>query len=261
VEDVILPVFGDVNDVVVDKIGEGADIRWIVDVEELRNQLACALRVPLQALGGYIQEASGALGASSLAMLDIRFARTSRRLQRAVVNGIRKLCQVHLSYLGYDPDPRLFEVQMTTTSSAEEIEIQEALDKALDVTIKFIEMLSGFIPEDKLNKLALVDYFNEKLLKLDDFNLEEFLKLAENIRSEVGVGGKDLVKLTEALGLLRRNVGVLHRGFPKRAFEDDSDLHSYLPINESTEWAKNQKEWEGKTKDITLTLQEVKNGE
>jgi hypothetical protein len=75
------------------------------------------------------------------------------------------------------------------------------------------------------------------------------------------VGGKDLVKLTEALGLLRRNVGVLHRGFPKRAFEDDSDLHSYLPINESTEWAKNQKEWEGKTKDITLTLQEVKNGE
>ena len=238
------------------------DIKWIVDVEELRNQLSCALRVPLQALGGYIDEGTGALGASSLAQLDMRFARTSRRLQRSVTNAIRKLCQVHLAYLGYDPDPRLFEVHMTETSTAEEKEVQESLDASLDVVSKFIELLSGFIPEDKLNKLALIDYFNSKLLKLDDFNLEEFLKLTEGIQSDAKVTGKDLVKLSEAMGFIRKNLNTMRSAFPKQAYDEDPDLRSYLPVNEAVKanWEKDKGLWESKTKAVKITakLDEVK---
>jgi len=261
VEDVILPVFGDTNDVVIEKLGTDTDIKWIVDVDDLRNQLACALRIPLQLLGGYINEGTGALGATSLGKLDIRFARTARRLQRAVLNGIKKLCQVHLAYLGYDPDPRLFDVHITETSSAEELETQEALDKSLDVVQKFIEMLSEFIPEDKLNKLALVDYFNQKLLKLDDFNLEEFLKLSENIKKEANVQGKDIVKLTEALGLLRRNINCLKVGLGRpKPIDEDLDLRSYLPVNEtvSASWQRTKQEWEEKVKEIKITRIEEK---
>jgi len=170
-EDIFIPVWGDTGDLTFDKIGGETDIRWIVDVEELRNQLACALRCPLSLLGGFVSEATGALGSESIEKLDIRFARSSRRLQRALINGITRLCQIHLAYMNMDPDSSLFEVNMSETSTAEEESLKASLDTGIGILDKIVSMADDI---GNIDKIALVNYFNQKMLKLEDFDLNDF---------------------------------------------------------------------------------------
>jgi len=175
-EDLFVPVWGEVGDLTYDKIGGEVDIKWIVDIEELRNQLACALRTPLSLLGGFVEEASGALGSDSIEKLDIRFARSSRRLQRALKQGIKRICQVHLAYMNMDPDPSLFEVEMSETSTAEEAELKEALDSGTDVVQAILDLVQD-IPS--INKKKVINYLNQKVLKLEDFDLDNFIDSKE----------------------------------------------------------------------------------
>jgi len=183
VEDILIPVWGDIGDLDYAKIGESADIRWITDIEELRNQLACSLRVPLSVLGGFVQEASGALGSQAIEKLSIEFAHSARRLQRAIKVGVQRLCQIHLAFLNMDPDARLFSVNMNETSTAEEESLRESLDAGVDVVSKAIAMAEEADPE--INKIEVGNYFIQKLLRLEDFDLRDFhSKKAEKIRLE-----------------------------------------------------------------------------
>jgi intein/homing endonuclease len=194
IEDLFVPVFGETGDIQIEKIGGEADIKWICDIEELRNQLACSLRVPLSLLGGYVQEASGQLGSEVISQLDIRFARASRRLQRALISGVKRLCQIHLSYLGMDPDPRLFDIQMGENSTAEDQQLKEALDTSTDVIGKFMDMIDNLGVE--IDKVAVFDYLNKKISKLSDFDLKKFIKDVapevddEEIERGIGMGGR-----------------------------------------------------------------------
>ena len=169
-EDIIVPVWGDVNNLAIEELGGKTDIRWITDIEEQRNQLASALRIPLQLLGGYSSELPASLGQSSLERLDIRFARSARRLQRAGITGITRLCQLHLAYLNMNPSTELFQVNMAETSSAEEEELKDALDKGVDIVDKLSDLIVKHAGED-IDKLELIDYLNQKVLKLNDLDL------------------------------------------------------------------------------------------
>jgi len=155
VEDIVIPVWNDANDLTIEKIGGEADIKWIVDIEELRNQLASALRTPLSLLGGFVDEATGALGSSSIEKLDIRFARSARRLQRSLKEGIKRICQVHLAHINMDPDPSMFEVNMSETSSAEEEQLKDSLSTGMDVISKV---------------------FGKRILKLNDVDFKDFVE-------------------------------------------------------------------------------------
>jgi hypothetical protein len=173
-EDVILPVWGNVGDLQIEKLGGEADIKWIVDIEELRNQLAVALRVPLQLMGGYSNELNGFSGGSSIERQDIRFAKNCYRLQRSIIEGIYRICQVHLAYLGMNPDPRLFEVHMPETSSAEEEEVKSALEKGVDIAQKLADMITQYSPDVDRNELF--NYLNSKILKLSDLDIDKLTR-------------------------------------------------------------------------------------
>jgi len=174
IKDLIIPVWGDAkNDLIIESVGVKPDIKWIVDIEELRNQLACALRVPLSLLGGYTDEATGILGSNALEQLDIRFARNARRVQRALKEGIKRLSQIHLAFLGMDPDPKLFNVNLSETSTAEEKELKESLDTAIDIVDKMIETFGKV--DVKLDKVKLLNYLNSKMIKFNDFDIEDYV--------------------------------------------------------------------------------------
>jgi len=183
-EDVFLPVWGDAkNDLVIDKMGGETDIKWIKDVDALRSQLACALRVPLQLLGGFTSELPGSLGRSAIETLDIRFARSARRLQRAVIEGLYRIAQIHLSYMGLSPDTRHFEIHMAETSTAEEEELKDALDRGVDIVDRMYEMTIKFLGEE-IDKKALLNYLNQKILKLNDFNINDFIEQKPTVSKE-----------------------------------------------------------------------------
>jgi hypothetical protein len=184
IEDIFIPVWGDVNDLTYEKIGGEADIRWIVDVDMLRNQLAFALACSPSLGGAFTKEASGALGSEALSEIGIRFARSARRVQRALISGIVRMCQIHLAYLGMDPDPNLFTVHMSETSSVEETQILKGMEggmKTLVTMLKTLKLVAG----KRIDPLKVWDYFNEKLLRLEDFNITDFFKSKEVLDREI----------------------------------------------------------------------------
>ena len=262
-EDIILPVWGDTNNLTVEKIGGETDIRWIKDVDELRNQLACALKVPLQLLGGYQEELPSNMGQSALERLDIRFARQSRRIQRALINGITRMVQIHLAYQGIDPDLNLFQVQMAETSTAEEEELKNALDKGVDVVSKLSEYVETMFGPD-VNKEELFDYLNKKFLKLNDFDLEKILKkpnaaaFVPGEREETLVPGLETPAPTMATEPAPEEAATPEEGAgaakpeEKNPFRErkefDSDVKSVLPLKESIT------KWEETYKDVKVTI-------
>jgi len=177
-EDIILPVFGDVNNIAIEKLGGETDIRFIADLTEQRNQLACALKTPLQLLGGYVEEMPQGIGRSAIERYDIRFAREARRVQRALIDTQTRLCQIHLAYMGLDPDPKTFQVNMSETSSAEEEELSLTLEKEVTVVKDLVDLVVDTIGPN-VDRLKLLKYFNDKILKLEDFDLNQMLKAVD----------------------------------------------------------------------------------
>lgn len=296
IEDMLIPVWGDTGDLTYDKIGGEVDIRWIADIEELRNQLACTLRVPLSVLGGYVEEASGALGAQAIEKLSIEFAHTARRLQRALKTGIKRLCQIHLAYLNMDPDPRLFEVCMTETSTAEEETIKDTLDTGADVIQKMLDLAEQC--DENVDKVKVFNYLNQKLLKLDDFDLNDFRKPVDQIkkaeeeaaalaaaeRGAEGEAGGESEEEMERGGIpagglspeaaaaepfpeMPESRNILRELVETKEDEEeyipirDLDLISFLPINENCAVGKLLKDsrmeiWESTYKDVTVKMAE-----
>jgi len=267
-EDIILPVWGDVNNVQIERIGGESDIRWIKDVDELRNQLACALKVPLQLLGGYQEELPSNLGHSALERLDIRFARQSRRIQRALINGLTRLVQIHLAYQGIDPDLKLFQIHMAETSTAEEEELKDALDKGVDVVGKLAEYVENMFGPD-VDKEELFDYLNKKFLKLNDMDLNKIVKKGQSgaiqpEREENLVPGVETPAPTmaeppspEAEATPEEGEGAASteaeepNPFRERS-NFDSDVKSMLPLNEV------KATWTEKYGNVKVTIKEKK---
>ena len=183
IEDIFVPIWGEVGDLTFDKVGGEADIRWIVDVDGLRNQLAFALACSPSLGGAYTKDASGALGSEAITQLGIRFARSARRLQRALIAAITRLCQIHLAYMGMDPDPALFEVNMSETSTAEEAEVQKALESGMKSFSTFMKTIKSVVGK-KADMLKVWDYWNEKIMKMEDFVITDFLKSPEVLKQE-----------------------------------------------------------------------------
>ena len=246
-EDLFIPIWGEAGDLQVDSIGADPNIKWITDVDALMHQLAASLRVSLSLLGAYVEQNSGALGSDTMEQLDIRFARTARRQQRALKVAIKRICQIHLAYKGYDADPKLFEVHMTESSSAEEQQVKDSLETSIDVASKFMEMMAG--TEQKIDWLETIDYLNRKFIKLDDFNLADFIEHPDmgeskvhNIRENLA---KSLSEISKAngLGIARGDINervaeflnetILSRGFDASKAISTGDHRGPLPYSES----------------------------
>jgi hypothetical protein len=254
-EDIIVPVWGNVGDLEVEEIGGKPDIKWIADVELFTNQLASSLRVPLALLGGFTEQATGALGSQALEKIDIRFARTSRRLQRAIREGIKRMCQFELSYRGYDPDPTLFEVQMPETSMAEDEQLKESLESSFDIISKFLDI----IKDSKINvdNLSVLDYMITKFVKIDDFNIYDYLAL--------GMKEELIAKLeknpnTKTLAeKLKTTDEIIYRKNPQYGWNDD--LWTYFPttvdkINSTSLKGMNESVWNNLYGDCKIIIKD-----
>jgi len=238
-EDLIVPVWGDVGDISIDKIGGETDIRWIVDIEELRNQLASSLRCPTVLLGGHVEEATGSLGSEAISKLDIRFARTARKLQRALREGITRICQIHLAYMNMDPDPNLFEVNLSETSTAEDEELKNALDTGVDIIDKYMKMFEEM--NLNLDKVELFNYMNQKILKLNDLDLKDYVK-------------SDTITSQEFRESIQKKVEEVKKKNKVDKISWNCDFMASLPLSESKGRYEEQKNWETRYKDCIVKI-------
>jgi hypothetical protein len=111
-EDYYLPVRGGNSQTTIDTL-PGMTFTGIDDIEYVKNKMMAALKIPKPFLG-YDE---GVEGKTTLASMDIRFARTIERIQKIVVSELVKIGIIHLYSQGYEGEDLIgFELELTAPS-------------------------------------------------------------------------------------------------------------------------------------------------
>ena len=111
-EDYYLPVRGGQSSTSIDTL-PGMTFTGLDDIEYVKHKMMAALKIPKPFLG-YDE---GVEGKSTLASMDIRFARTIERIQKIVVSELAKIAIVHLYAQGFEGEELVgFELELTAPS-------------------------------------------------------------------------------------------------------------------------------------------------
>jgi hypothetical protein len=89
----------------------------IADIEYIQKKMLAALRIPKAFLG--FEEVVGE--GKSLALMDIRFARTINRIQKSVIQELNKIALVHLYLLGLEDELNNFSLSLTNPSAQSDL--------------------------------------------------------------------------------------------------------------------------------------------
>ena len=164
-EDFYVPVRGNDSATKIDTT-KGLDYTNTEDIEYLKHKMMAALKIPKPFLG----YEEGVEGKSTLAGMDVRFARTVEKIQRIIESELTKIALVHLYSQGFeDKDLVDFKLELTTPSiiyEQEKVELYTAkttvagdmIDKKLFSKDWVYENVFGLSP-DQYNeqKDAMID--------------------------------------------------------------------------------------------------------
>ncbi len=111
-EDYYLPVRGGNSTTSIDTL-PGMTFTGLDDIEYVKNKMMAALKIPKPFLG-YSEAVEGK---TTLASMDIRFARTIERVQKIVVSELTKIAIVHLYAQGFEGEDLIgFDLELTAPS-------------------------------------------------------------------------------------------------------------------------------------------------
>ena len=170
-EDFYIPVRGNDSSTRIETT-KGLDYDGTGDIEYLKHKMMAALKIPKPFLG----YEEGVEGKSTLAGMDIRFARTVERIQRIIESELTKIALVHLYSQGFeDKDLVDFKLELTTPSiiyEQEKVELYTAktavagdmIDKKLFSKDWVYENVFGLSP----------DQYNEQKDSMIEDALESF---------------------------------------------------------------------------------------
>jgi hypothetical protein len=145
----------------------GADVSAIADIDYFRKKLFAALKIP----AGYLaheENLGGMVGRSTLVQQDVRFARTIKRLQKALITGYTMLFQVHLALREVPPEASNFILIMSDVSTLEEKERLEAMQVAMEISSQMIDVGASI----GMDQARLSSYILTHILGLTDDELE-----------------------------------------------------------------------------------------
>ena len=96
----------------IDTLPGATNLSEIADIEYIQKKLLASLRIPKAFLG--FEEVVGE--GKNLALLDIRFARTINRIQKAIIQELNKIAIIHLYVLGFEDELENFSLGLTNPS-------------------------------------------------------------------------------------------------------------------------------------------------
>jgi len=89
----------------------------IADIEYIQKKMLAALRIPKAFLG--FEEIVG--DGKTLALMDIRFARTINRIQKSLIQELNKIALIHLYLLGMEDELNNFSLSLTNPSAQSDL--------------------------------------------------------------------------------------------------------------------------------------------
>ncbi len=171
-QDYFIPVRDPAQTNPIETLPGAQNLGEIADIEYIQKKLLAALRIPKAFLG--FEEVVGE--GKTLALMDIRFARTINRIQKSIIQELNKIALVHLYLLGLEDELNNFSLGLTNPSAQSDLlKIEQWKEKVTlykDATSDQSQM--GILPVShtwaKKNILGMSDA--EVLLDLQQQRLE-----------------------------------------------------------------------------------------
>ena len=116
-QDYFIPVRDQAAPSPIETLPGATNLSEIADIEYIQKKLLASLRIPKAFLG--FEEVVGE--GKNLALLDIRFARTINRIQKAIIQELNKIAIIHLYVLGFEDELENFSLGLTNPSTQSEL--------------------------------------------------------------------------------------------------------------------------------------------
>tara|TARA_R110000824_G_scaffold80968_1_gene203414 strand:- start:2506 stop:4338 length:1833 start_codon:yes stop_codon:yes gene_type:complete len=116
-QDYFIPVRDQSAPSPIETLPGATNLSEIADIEYIQKKLLASLRIPKAFLG--FEEVVGE--GKNLALLDIRFARTINRIQKAIIQELNKIAIIHLYVLGFEDELENFSLGLTNPSTQAEL--------------------------------------------------------------------------------------------------------------------------------------------
>ena len=127
-QDYFIPVRDQAAPSPIETLPGATNLSEIADIEYIQKKLLASLRIPKAFLG--FEEVVG--DGKNLALLDIRFARTINRIQKAIVQELNKIAIIHLYVLGFEDELDNFSLGLANPSSqADLLKIEQWKEKIM----------------------------------------------------------------------------------------------------------------------------------
>ena len=111
-QDYFVPVRDVAQTMPIETLAGAQNLSEIADIEYIQKKLLTALRIPKAYLG--FEEVLG--DGKNLSLLDIRFARTINKIQKAIIAELNKIAIIHLFLLGFEDELHNFTLGLTNPS-------------------------------------------------------------------------------------------------------------------------------------------------
>ncbi len=173
-QDYFIPVRDPAQTNPIETLAGAQNLGEIADIEYIQKKMLAALRIPKAFLG--FEEVVG--DGKTLALMDIRFARTINRIQKSVIQELNKIALIHLYLLGLEDELDNFTLSLTNPSAQSDLlrieQWKEKITLYKDATSDQSQI--GILPVShtwaKKNILGMSD--SEVVLDLQQQRLEKF---------------------------------------------------------------------------------------
>ena len=116
-QDYFIPVRDPAQTNPIETLPGAQNLGEIADIEYIQKKLLAALRIPKAFLG--FEEVVGE--GKTLALMDIRFARTINRIQKSLIQELNKIALIHLYLLGLEDELGNFSLSLTNPSAQSDL--------------------------------------------------------------------------------------------------------------------------------------------
>jgi hypothetical protein len=116
-QDYFVPVRDASQTMPIETLAGAQNLGEIADIEYIQKKMLAALRIPKAFLG--FEEVVG--DGKSLALMDIRFARTINKIQKSLIQELNKVALIHLYLLGMEDELNNFTLSLTNPSAQSDL--------------------------------------------------------------------------------------------------------------------------------------------
>jgi len=169
IEDFFLPVRGGNSQTQIDTL-PGMTWTGTDDIEYVKNKMMAALKIPKPFLG--FDE--GVEGKTTLASMDMRFARTIERIQKIVVSELYKIAIVHLASQGYEGEDLVnFDLALTAPSIVYDQQKVALMNEKINLanTMKDSKLVSDKYIYEYIFNMSEEQWLQERTNVIEDLKL------------------------------------------------------------------------------------------